>query len=161
MRFDPQANYVPGSASGGLEGYEYGGAGSGFLRVMGRLLALAVVAGAAGAGWWLWSNNAAIGGPSSENAFDLAGPQLVPWRSDDRVMSAYQAGLSAVAAGQNHEAITHFKDAVVLDPEFAEGRYHLGLAYAQTGDHRAARAEHAALEELDPNLAMLLAEHLP
>ena len=161
MRFDPQANYVPGAVSAGFGRHEYQRAGSGFFRIMGRLLALLMVAGVAGAGWWLLSDNAAIGGQSSENGFDLAGPQLVPWRPDDGVMGAYQAGLSAEVAGEHRQAVAHFEDAVVLDPEFAEGRYHLGLAYARNGDHTAARAELAALEELNPSLAQLLAERLP
>ena len=161
MRFDPQANYVPGTDSAlAPQQMSYRG-GSGFSGLMARFLVLLVIVGLGGAGWWFWTENVALAKPAYDVGFAPAGPQIVVWRPDDRVLHAYRAGLSVEAEGRPREAVPYFRRAVVLDPDFAEAHYHLGLAYARAGDDAAARAEHRTLQELNPDLAVLLAEHLP
>jgi Tfp pilus assembly protein PilF len=43
-------------------------------------------------------------------------------------------GQKALAAQQREAALREFRAAVQLDPQFAEGHYHLGMAYKEQGE---------------------------
>ena len=161
MHFDPQANYVPEASSSDLPGGGHERGSSGLMRIMGRMFALSAVGVVGAAGWWFWSQNTAVGESASDSIFQRAGPQLVAWRTDERVTRAYEAGLSLERSGRYEDAIPYFAEAVVLAPEFAAGRYHLGLSYARSGDDASAQAERKRLEQIDPSLAVQLAAHIP
>lgn len=61
--------------------------------------------------------------------------------------------------GESHydDALAHYNRAIELKPELAEAYMYRGVLHVQRGDLDAAKADHAALEELNPKLAKELA----
>lgn len=55
-----------------------------------------------------------------------------------RARVPYNAGLDLAAQGAYLEAIADFKEAVELDPDFAEARYNLGVTYQKMDAHEKA-----------------------
>lgn len=73
-----------------------------------------------------------------------------------RAGEALADGKRYLAIGDSQQAIELLAEAVELQPDLAEARYDLGLAYVLSGDTEAARRERDALQSLDRNLASLL-----
>ncbi len=73
------------------------------------------------------------------------------------VHQEFEEGQSLLSVGRYAEAAEHFKEAIRLDPDYADAHYRLGLAYVRMGDKRSARRQRAKLEKLDTELANLLA----
>ena len=70
---------------------------------------------------------------------------------------AFRRGSLLASVGRHADAVPYLARAVELHPESAEARYRLGLSCVLSGDRSTAIAQKAALEEIDPNLANLLA----
>ena len=151
-----------------------------------KLLVLAVIVGLGGVGWLVRQNNpewlaafmstegdadsvAAIRESEAVNqALSAAEAQLNTsgtfWA--DQVLRhnatrAYDAGLREMAMGRHEEAARQFERSIAIDPNFADGHYRLGLAWARVGEIEQARQEWDTLAGLDPSLANLLANLLP
>lgn len=77
--------------------------------------------------------------------------------SRSTVRQEFETGKNLLSMGRYADAKEHFKEAIRLDPTHAEAHYRLGLVYVRMGDKRAARRQHATLQELDTELANLLA----
>ena len=58
-----------------------------------------------------------------------------------------------VAQRKLKEAILHFREAVALDPRYAQAYYNLGRALAETGAAGEAAAQWRKALEIDPQLA--------
>ena len=58
--------------------------------------------------------------------------------------------------GEHKEAAAHFKEAIRINPSFADAHYRLGLAYVRIGDFTAARRQQAFLKQLQDDRANLL-----
>ena len=58
------------------------------------------------------------------------------------------------------EVITNLKSAIKLNPNFAEARFGLGMAYSAIGDKQAALKEYRAIKKLDPKLAQQLLSNI-
>ncbi len=62
-----------------------------------------------------------------------------------------------MAMGRDQQAVEHLKEAIRLDPGYADAHYRLGLVYVKLGDHAAAHQEQAYLKGLEvDDLANLL-----
>jgi tetratricopeptide (TPR) repeat protein len=81
-------------------------------------------------------------------------------RRQAQVVEAMEQGQYYTAIGRHEVAASHYERAVELDPANASARYKAALAYVRCGRTARARREMAALEEMDPNLASLLANLL-
>lgn len=183
MRFDPQSNSTPGGAGDPNHASASGNAGRGGLN---SSVAIVIVATAAALGGWIWfqsQGGPSLASATPLSVVDTPPPRpggstvlladgrvMTDGRTPDIVPSdaeveeessesvlAFEQGLRMAVIGRHAEAVPHLARAVELDPEFAEARYRLGIAYVMTGDRAAARTEKAALDEIDPNLANLLA----
>jgi len=62
----------------------------------------------------------------------------------------YQKGMEYVAANDEKAAIIEFRNAVQIDPKYAEARYQLGLAYLKTNQAGEAFKELERAASLDP-----------
>ena len=69
-----------------------------------------------------------------------------------------EAGVAALKAAQNSQALTEFKKVIEIDPANAPGYYGLGVAYMQMNDFGSAISPLKKALELDPTLT---AVHLP
>lgn len=65
----------------------------------------------------------------------------------------YQLGVLLVSTKDLAPAISAFERAIELDPQFANARYFLSLAYAETGDYDRAIEQMRVVEELNPDNA--------
>ena len=54
--------------------------------------------------------------------------------------------------GKTSEAISHYYEAVRLNPAFAHAHYNLGMALLRLNDAKSAQAEFAEAHRLDPSL---------
>jgi tetratricopeptide (TPR) repeat protein len=68
---------------------------------------------------------------------------------------AFDRGLKAWKKGQSEQALQYLREAVGLDPSFAEARTVLGVMYGKTGWPQEALEQYERALELEPNLAML------
>ena len=68
--------------------------------------------------------------------------------------------LALLASGRPRDAVMTFERAVAAAPERAINHYGLGRAYAAVGNRDGARAQYAALRDLDPILARQLFEEI-
>jgi len=70
--------------------------------------------------------------------------------------------LAGVYLIQGHldEVITNLRSAIKLNPNFAEARFGLGMAYSAIGDKQAALKEYRAIKKLDPQLAQQLLSNI-
>lgn len=77
---------------------------------------------------------------------------LVAGCADDQEKKGrhYQKGVEYVAAGNEKAAIIEFRNAVQLDPKYADARYQLGLAYLKTNQLGEAFKELERAASLDP-----------
>lgn len=62
----------------------------------------------------------------------------------------YNKGMEYVAADNTKAAILEFRNAVQIDPKFADARYQLALAYLKTGDGKQAFKQFERAASLDP-----------
>ena len=58
--------------------------------------------------------------------------------------------------GRKEDAITYFKEGLVIKPSASHARYELALIYAGMGNKRAAMEEYEILKKLEPSLAETL-----
>jgi tetratricopeptide (TPR) repeat protein len=68
----------------------------------------------------------------------------------DKKMGHYKKGLEYVTADNTKAAILEFRNAVQIDPKFADARYQLALAYLKTGDGKQAFKQFERAASLDP-----------
>ncbi len=68
----------------------------------------------------------------------------------DKKEAHYQKGIEYVAVDNNKAAILEFRNAVQIDPKFAEARYQLALAYLKTGELKQAFKQFERTASLDP-----------
>ncbi len=68
----------------------------------------------------------------------------------------YKSGRLAMGMGNHKQAAVHFKEAIRINPNFADAHYRLGLAYVRIGDFTAARRQQAFLKQLNDDRANLL-----
>ncbi len=73
-----------------------------------------------------------------------------------RAQDEYRSGKLAMGLGKPKQAAVHFKQAIQIDPNFADAHYRLGLAYVQIGDFTAARRQQTFLKQLHDERANLL-----
>ena len=78
----------------------------------------------------------------------LAGCGLSP---EDKMAAHYEKGLQYMESEEYRAAVIEFRNAVQIDPTFAEARYQLGLAYIQTRDAGNAVEELTRAASLDPS----------
>ena len=69
---------------------------------------------------------------------------------EERKISHYEKGMEYVNAGELHSAIIEFRNAVQIDPRFADARYQLGLAYLHTDQANNAVGELERAGSIDP-----------
>lgn len=67
--------------------------------------------------------------------------------------AAYALGLERVAEKEYLDASASFRDAIALDPDFAEARYNLGTTYQRMGVHEKALAQFEEAASLRPDNA--------
>jgi tetratricopeptide (TPR) repeat protein len=180
MRFDPQSNYVdPSQPADPVLPLDQ------VVRVsrINKLAVFAALAFACGFGGWAILK---ISGPSEADASSTAKSalgatdvatlqvaeeaqaiiteareafeeqQVEAVVDHDAKKQDYERARQLMAMGRNAEAVPHLQRAIELDPEFAQARYQLAMAYVLMKDREAARCELAALEPLDAKLAGLL-----
>ena len=68
----------------------------------------------------------------------------------------YRSGKMAMGLGKPKQAAVHFKEAIRLNPNFADAHYRLGLAYVRIGNLTAARRQQTFLKQLHDDRANLL-----
>lgn len=74
--------------------------------------------------------------------------------------NAFDKGLRYEALSEYHEALKIYLQVVRVRPEWAEARYHLGLAHARLRQHEKAWEQFEILMELDRELAHALLLHI-
>lgn len=72
----------------------------------------------------------------------------------------FHLGFVEGKTGNPKLGIECYRKAVTLEPDYAPGRYYLGFSLVMAGDAEGARAELAALEKLDPALALRLKQFI-
>lgn len=70
---------------------------------------------------------------------------------EEKKTAHYQKGMEYVNAGEYRAAVIEFRNAVQIDPSFAEARYQLGLAYLKTEQPGNALGELERAASLDPS----------
>ncbi len=183
MRVDPQANYLSQSRQGGTDNQALPAMAAGSPLKM--ALTIVVIGFLAGGAFWMFGEG--IGGRKQANAdgsgysglnesviqyaesvvgskdaqqvqpTPKARAEPVRPRAQRRSREEFAEARAAMAMGRDKEAVEHLKEAIRLDPGYADAHYRLGLLYVQLGDHAAARQEQAYLKSLDvDDLANLL-----
>ena len=71
--------------------------------------------------------------------------------SEQRKIAHYQKGLEYVALDNVKAAILEFRNAIQIDPKYAEARYQLGLAYLKVNEPREAFKQFERAASLNPN----------
>lgn len=110
---------------------------------------------------WIWSDGPAsnLAAPIVPDPINLIPvPELPALKLDvdPESRAALDRGVALMNLGRHTEALPSLRDAVRLNPEFAEARYRLGLAMVLTGDLDGARHERTKLADIDPSLGNLL-----
>ena len=80
-----------------------------------------------------------------------------PRNASSRFKEEFGTGRKYMGMGLHKRALPHLVEAVRLEPGIAEAHYRLGLCYVHTGNNQAAIEQQVALQELDSDLANLLA----
>jgi Flp pilus assembly protein TadD len=117
---------------------------------------LAILSGAAMGGvrrWWIAS-------PVSTKAAAIAGVGLTivasSWpvqpKSQMQALTNYNVASALQATGRRDEAITYYRRAIDLFPEFADAHSNLGILLASQGDHDGALNEYRTAARFDPEL---------
>lgn len=70
---------------------------------------------------------------------------------EEKKIAHYNNGMQFLNDGQYNAAVIEFRNAVQIDPSFAEARYQLGLAYLKTNQPGNALSEFDAAADLDPS----------
>ena len=70
---------------------------------------------------------------------------------EEKKSAHYQKGIEYQEKGNTDAAILEFKNAVQVDPKFADARYQLALAYLESGDIKSAFKEFKSVSDLDPD----------
>jgi protein O-mannosyl-transferase len=65
-------------------------------------------------------------------------------------MAHYNLGIILAGQGQGDQAITHYREAVALRPEYTEAHYNLGRLLAEKGELDAARSHYERALQLNP-----------
>jgi len=73
------------------------------------------------------------------------------------MLDAYNnIGVALLDQGYPEEAITHFREALRIKPNFQQAHFSLCMAYLMTGRQDLALEEYKTLKTINPNLANIL-----
>ena len=89
-----------------------------------------------------------------------ASPEPVSDRAKRKSRQEFADARAAMGMGRDQQAVQHLKNAIRLDPGYADAHYRLGLVYVKLDDHAAARREQAYLKSLDVDDLANLLRHL-
>ena len=78
---------------------------------------------------------------------------LAGWSSDPEKskLQHFQKGMVYVKQDKPKAAVIEFRNAIQIDPKYADARYRLGLLYLETGDIKNAFKQLQRVASLDPN----------
>ncbi len=99
---------------------------------------------------------AALTGDSSPKGSE-AFRRLQRKKASNDFKQEFRTGKKYMSMGLHERALPHLVKAVRLEPGIAEAHYRLGICYVHTGNNRQALEQQIVLQQLNPDLANLLA----